>query len=86
MGQSTLMHCSGWMELARVEAASSAALTTCNESRAKPYINEVALHGQNHLCVLGMNARKYLGMFINRSAGGSSERQPTPRIRVLHLL
>lgn len=79
------MHCSGWMELARVEAASSAALTTCNESRAKPHINEVTLHRQNHLCTLGLNARKYSGMFFNRSAGGSSERQSTPRIRVLHL-
>lgn len=70
MGQSTLMHCSGWMELARVEAASSAALTTWNESRANPYVNEVTLDSQHRWCVLGMTARKCLGMFINRSAGG----------------
>lgn len=75
MGQSTLMHCSGWMELARVEAASSAALTTWNESRANPFVNEVTLDSQHHWCVLGMTARKCLGMFINRSAGGSVEGQ-----------
>lgn len=61
MGQSTLMHCSGWMELARVEAASSAALTTYNESRAKFYINEVTCHNQNHQHVLAVTARKCLG-------------------------
>lgn len=33
MGHSTLMHCSGWMELARVEAASSAARTTWKEKK-----------------------------------------------------
>lgn len=38
MGHNTLMHCSGWMEEARVEAASSAArntLTTDTQCDAK---------------------------------------------------
>lgn len=85
MGQSTLMHCSGWMELARVEAASSAALTTCNESRAKLYIKEVTHHSQNHWCVQGMTARKCSGMVINKSAGGSTKRQLAQRIHFLCL-
>lgn len=83
MGQSTLMHCSGWMELAKVEAASSAALTTWNESRARPYVNEVTLDSQHHWCVLGMTARKCLGMFINRSTGDSVK---GPLILRLHIL
>lgn len=85
MGQSTLMHCSGWMELARVEAASSAALTTWNESRANPYVNEVTLDSQHCCCVLGMTARKCLGMFINRSTAGFVEGQVTLRLHILCL-
>lgn len=42
-------------------------------------------HSQKHLRVLGMNARKYLGMFINKTAGDSSERQSSMRVHVLHL-
>lgn len=86
MGQSTLMHCSGWIELAKVEAASSAALTTWNESRAKPYINEVTHHSQNHQCVLVMTARKCLGMFIRRlfrEVTDSENSHPSPPVTSL---